>query len=78
MSQSSLSDKRSNAQLRTLRIFRGLSKYELLHLINEAGLDLNIYDTHDRRACGMLTEFYRGEGLMLRVQWAVTRRFVKN
>ena len=48
----------TQAQLRSYRIFKGLAKFELIHLANEMGLSPFYYNTHAKRAAAMTYVVY--------------------
>ena len=63
------------AQIKIYRIYRRLPKGDLQFLANEAGLDLEHYNSHIKRAAGMTVFFYRSEGLTEAARKHINRAF---
>lgn len=69
------SDQLSADQMRVYTIYKGLAKYELVHLAKMAGLDAKHYSSQLKRAAGLTVIFFANIGLTASVKARFDRIF---
>lgn len=61
-------------QLKTYRIFKSLPKYDLVHIAEQSGLLLTYYDSHVKRAAGMVVVVHE-EGTTAEMEKILNKAF---